>query len=176
MVLGSIDLNDPSATATVIVALIPFALGCVTTYFQLFVDPPKEFRERIKLKRKELLERVAMMHATLLNHSRRIDSDEALRGDGREEPDLVGDYDRELFRLFSIFHRVEFIRLIVRVSYWIIYAAVAIALAAAIVASMFDAPRKYILWIAIVLILIELIIVAVVYFANEQLEGYEETT
>jgi len=120
LVIAIINLSDPSALTAGIAAVIPVVFGSVTTWLKIFIDPQKDFRARIDLKKKDLLERVAMDHAVLLNHCRAIDEDTLLRGDGYNEPDLVGNYTRRVFKLFAILHRLETLKLVVKVAYWLL--------------------------------------------------------
>ena len=87
---------------------------------RLFVEPVKEFRSRASLIEKRLLESIAVKLATLLNHSRRIDDDSLLRGDGRIEADLVGDFTEIFFKLFRWTHKLELLRLRVRLCYHVL--------------------------------------------------------
>jgi hypothetical protein len=176
LVVGVIDLSNPSAVTAGVVAVVPVLLGAVTTWLKIFIDPQGEFRRRINLKRNDLLERVSLLHATLLNHSRRIDDDKLLRGDGHNEPDLVGDYAHRVFKLFAIFHRLEILKLVVKVAYWMLFTLIGLGILALLVNVLFDELRVVVLWYGVGAVVLELGLIAVVFAASQRLEQYEDVT
>ena len=176
MVIAVIDLSNPSAITAGVAAVIPVALGGVTVWLKIFIEPLKDFRARIDLKKKDLLERVAMQHATLLNHCRNIDEDALLRGDGYNEPDLVGDYTDRVFNLFAIFHRLEVLKLGVRLAYWLLYTLIVLGVLALLVNLVFDEGRAFVLWYAVGAVLLELVVIGAVFAASQRLEQYEDIT
>ena len=111
------DPTNPSQLATALAALLPVVLGGTATYLNIFLGPKDEIRSRVSLRKRDLLEKVATQLSMLLNHARKIGDDNLLRGDGRNEPDLVGNYTEELFRLFTISYRLETLKSLARLCY-----------------------------------------------------------
>jgi len=174
LVIAIINLSDPSALTAGIAAVIPVVFGSVTTWLKIFIDPQKDFRARIDLKKKDLLERVAMDHAVLLNHCRAIDEDTLLRGDGYNEPDLVGNYTRRVFKLFAILHRLETLKLVVKVAYWLLYTFIGFGLVAFLANLVLDEGRAVVFWYGVGAVLLELALVGAVFAASQRLDQYEE--
>jgi hypothetical protein len=121
---------DPALWSGLIASTVPVVVGAATVHFRIFIEPQADFRNRINLRRKALIEQVASRHAALLQHVRSITEDDLLRGDGREEPDLVGDLTSEVFRVFTVFQRLEVLRVVVRVAYLILFITIALGLLA----------------------------------------------
>lgn len=175
MVLASIDFKNPTEITAMIASLIPILLGGVTTYYKIFLEPKKEFLSRISLKRNALIEKFAMRHVSLLNHTRKIENDSLLRGDGHSEPDLVGEYTEELFRLFSIFYRMESLRTIVKFAYGILLITVVLGIIG-FVLSILDILRLVVLWYSISAVIVQVFTILGVYLASNNLEQYEDVT
>ena len=172
--LAAIDLSNPSNVMAAVAVVMPVLLGGVTTWLNIFIDPQREFRSRIDQKRAELIEGVAVQHAFLLNQCRNYDND--LRGDGRNEPDLVGEYTGRLFKLFVIFHRLELLKLVVRCAYWALFALIALGVLGFLCNLLFDETRQVVLWYGVVAVLIELSVIGVVFATSQKLEQYEDVT
>ena len=170
------NLANPSALASAIAALIPVVLGAVTTYLSIFIESEREFRQRIGLRRSSLTEKLATLHAALLNHARKIDDNSLLRGDGRIEPDLVGDYVAEMFRLFTIFHRLEVLKLFVRLGYLTLFCTIAGGIGAAVLSALAEPTRVYVLWYGIAAVTVQVVVILAVYLASCKLGQYEDVT
>lgn len=174
MVIAVIDLSNLSAMTAGVAAVIPIILGGVTTWLKIFIDPQKDFRSRIDLKKKDLLERVALQHLALLNHCLSIDDDTLLRGDGYNEPDLVGDYAGRVFKLFTIFHRLELLKLVVKVAYWLLFMLIGFGVVALLVNLVFDETRAIVFWYSVGAVLLELGVIGAVFAASQRLDQYED--
>lgn len=161
---------------SLVASVVPIVLGSLATYFKPFVESQKDFRKRIRLRRDALLEQLAGRHAALLQHVRRITPDDLLRGDGREEPDLVGDLTGETFRLFTIFHRLEALRLAVRVAYTGLLVTVTLGILGALVSWVWGEVRPWIFVGGIVLVVAQIALVGLLYWSSCKLETYEDVT
>jgi hypothetical protein len=142
----------------------------------MFVETQAEFRRRIGLRRNTLVEKVATKHAALLKHVRSITEDDILRGDGREEPDLVGDLTSEIFRVFTVFHRLETLGLIVRIAYGVLFVTIALGLLGALGAAAFTSARSYAFVAGVALVIVQFLTVAVIMIASNKLEVYEDVS
>lgn len=172
----SASLGTPSPAPVALAALLPVLLGGAATYFRVFIVSQKDFRSRIDLKRSFLLERVATLHSVLLNHARSIDRNDLLRGDGRNEPDLVGDYTAEVFRLFTVFHRLEVLKLIAKTAHYVLFCTIALGLAGLIAMLVSDKSHPYVFWGAVAVVVVQLLTILVVLLASGKLEQYEDVT
>lgn len=167
----------PSALWPALIAsLIPIVLGVSATYFRPFVDSRSEFRGRIKLRRQALLEKLAVMHAVLLRHAAHITEDELLRGDGRDQPDLVADYTSEVFRLFTVFHRLETIRLCFAIANTGLLVAVSAGVLGAFCAWLWSDSRTCVLVGGVAVVVVQMVLVCLIYWCSCKLESYEDTT
>ena len=153
--------------------LVPILIGAGTAYFNIFIDSQREFRERISLKRQILTEQLATKLATLLNHLRNITDDQVLRGDGREEADLVGDYSQELIRSFRIFHRMDLILFWVRFSYMALFVTTAIGLLGFLFSIFIPELRLAISYGVVVVVVLQILTVSFIFLAAQRLETYE---
>ncbi len=98
---------NPNTLAIPAVTLLPILIGTILRYVGIFIEKPKELRNRIDLLEKSKTEMLAVKLTAVLSHLRRIiDTDELLRGDGKETVDLVGDYTNLLNRIFKINHKL----------------------------------------------------------------------
>ncbi len=177
MVTGSVS-TPPDGVATIIAAIAPIVVGGVTTYFKIFLVPKQGFRNRMLLKRGELHEHLAMRLVALLQHLRSLcltgTSDAPLRGDGREQPDLVDEYLRESLRVFTICHKLGILEKVVKWSYLFLYATIVSGLAGVLFAWLAPASRTWVLWISIGLVAVQVITVFVVQAAAWKLDEYED--
>ena len=124
---------------------------------------------------KGLLERVAMQHHTLLKQYLSAGEHTVLRGDGYNELDLVGDYTRDVFKLVTLFHRLEVLKLVVKAAYWFLFMLIGLGVIAFLVNLFFDAARPVVLWYATVAVILEIVAIGVVRSESQRLEQYEET-
>ena len=157
-------------------AITPVIWGVVTVYLKIFIDPQKDFRARIDLKKKELLDRLAMQHLTVLKQCLNIEENTFARGDGYNEPDLIGDYKDRVFKLFTIFHRLEVLKLAVKAAYWLLFALISLGFLAFLVNLVFDEARAIVFWCGVVAVLMELGVAAGVHAASQRLGQYEDIT
>lgn len=161
---------------SLVALVVPFLLGSLAAYFKPFVESEKDSRKRIKLRREALLEQLAGKHAALLQHVRRMTGDDLLRGDGREEPDLVGDVTGETFRLFMIFHRLETLRLVIRVAYVGLLVTVCLAVFGALLSWLWGDARPWLVFFGIGLIVVQVSFVGLLYWSSCRMEMYEDVT
>jgi hypothetical protein len=170
--VGTPDPVWPSLIASV----APIAVGAVTVHFKLFIEPDGEFRKRVSLHRKEMTERLAGKLAALLQYVRAMTTDDVLRGDGREEPDLVGDVAKECYKLTTVLHRMEFIRSFVRLAYSIMCVSIVLGIVGVFFAWIWVESRPFVLWGAIGLIVFQAVLVLCVMRASSALEVYEDVS
>jgi hypothetical protein len=157
----------------VLLPLAPVLLGGTSAYFGIFIESQKEFRARTSLKRQNLTEQLATKLAILINHSRSIMPDQVLRGDRREEPDLVGEYTEELLRIQRVFYRLELLMLWVRIAYVLLFVTTALGVVGFTSALLLENWRVYIVYATIIVILVQIITIGFVFFLSHRLEGYE---
>jgi len=160
----------------VVVAVIPIALGGVTTYFKIFITPKDDFRNRTTLKRIGMREKVASRLTALLQHVRSLASDDVLRGDGREDADLVAEYIDETFRAFTIYSRLSILDSILKYAYTLLYVTIVGGLAGALLAWLVPPTRASVLWASIGIIAVQVITVLCVLLASLKLDEYEDVT
>ena len=172
-----IDLSNPSAIAAGVTAVISVLLGgAVTSRLAIFLVSQKEFRSRIEQKRAEVMERLAVQHASLLNYSRTYDENlrGTFRGDGRNEPDLVGEYMGNLFKGFVTFNRLDLLKLRVRWAYWLLFIIIALGVVAFLTVLVFEEARAVVFWYSAAAVLLELGDIGVLFVASQKLEQYED--
>lgn len=153
--------------------LLPVILGAASTHFKIFIDSQKDFRERVSLKKAALIEQLAMSLASLLRHSRSITADQLLRGDGREEPDLVGDYMQELFRVYGVVYRLELLLSWVRYGYLVLFITTCAGFVGFILAVILPELRTYTSAATIIFVTVQLLSIWAVFRWSHQLESYE---
>ena len=159
-----------------IASIAPVAVGSVSTHFKLFIESDGEFRKRISLHRKELTERFAGRLAAVLQHVRGMTDDDVLRGDGREEPDLVGDVAKDCYKLSTVLHRMEFIRAFVRLAYSILFITIGLGICGVFFAWLWVESRPFVLCAAISLVVFQAALVLCVMRASSALEVYEDVS
>jgi hypothetical protein len=159
---------------TAFFGFVPPLLGGVASAMRIFVEPIKEFRSRASLIEKQLLEAIAVRLSALLNHSRRIDDDSLLRGDGRVEPDLVGDYTDSLFRLFRMAHRLELLRLTIRWCFNGLLGMALLGVAGVLIGLLSPVSRPYVVYAVACIVVLQGVLIVVNYQSARQLEQYED--
>lgn len=175
--MANVPPADSGFLHALIASAVPVVLGAVTVHFKLFIEPQSDFRSRISLQRKILLEQIASKHATLLRSTRLI-VDETLRGVvcGRGEPDLVGEFTCELFRVFTVFHRLDTLKLVVRCAYWFLLVTIIAGILGFLAACVFAQARNYVFLGGLVLIIAQVMIVVAILVVSNKLETYEDVT
>ena len=103
-------LGDPSRLEIALAPLIPFLLGGLAERFKFLIGSDSDFKRDVSRVQEHQRDRLAATLATLLNHSRTVFNSKELRGDGHNEPDLVGDYTRKILKVYESFHRLEALR------------------------------------------------------------------
>ncbi|MGD8451461.1 MAG: hypothetical protein PVJ57_06550 [Phycisphaerae bacterium] len=159
-----------------VASIVPIIVGALATYFKPFIESQASFRSRVKLRRQALLEQLAVKHAALLQHVRQLPDGDLVRGDGREEPDLVGNLTDETFRLFAIFHRLETLRLVVRSAYTALLGTIILGAGGALASWLWIDARPWALPAGIILLSAQTGLVVLLYWASCRLETYEEIT
>lgn len=171
--MGAGSPPDPMWPALV-ASMVPIVVGSVATYLRPFVESQADFRSRIRLRRAALLEHLAGRHTALLQHVRRITEADLLRGDGMQEPDLVGELTGETFRLFTVFHRLEMLKTLVRTAYTGLLVTVSLGIVGALIAWLWSDARAWVLSIAIVLACVQIAFIGFLYWSSCRLETYED--
>lgn len=174
MVLAENTATDAGAWGAVLAAIVPVLLGGVATYFKLFIPSKEDFRHRTKLKRSVLCEKMATRLAGLLQHVRSLTPDDYLRGDGREQADLVGEYTEENFRVFRVYRRLDVLDGIIRYAHLSLYVTIVVGLAGALLAWLSSACREVVVITALIAIGIQILTVLLVQMACWKLDDYED--
>ena len=168
---------DSETLLSIVTAVVSVVLGGVATHFKLFLPSKDNFRNRTRLKKTALTEKMAGHLTVLLQRVRSLSElDDPLRGDGREDPDLVGDYSTESFRTFAIYHRLEVLDRTIRRSYFLLYLSIALGIIDALLAWLVPTTRGWVIGTALGLIGIQMITVFVAQLACWKLEEYEDIT
>ncbi len=111
----------------------------------------------------------------LFQHVRSLGPDDCLRGDGRENADLVGDYTEDNFRVFTVYHRLSILESIVKYAYLILYCTVVLGLVGFFLAWLLPHARGWVLAVSIGLVGIQIVTVLVVLLVSWKLGDYEDT-
>ncbi len=174
MVLADATTTVPDGLTAIITSLIPIVLGGVATHFKLFLPAKEEFRRRTQLKKADLKEKVAIRLSTLVQHIRELAPDDCLRGDGREQPDLVADYTEEHFRAFTIVSRLSVLDAVLKYAYLILYGCIVVGLVGLFLAWLCPVARPEVLWVAIIIVGIQIVVILVALLASHKLDEYED--
>ena len=174
MVLAEAAITGNDAWGAILTAVIPILLGGIATYLKLFIPSKEDFRHRTKLKRNVLCERMATRLAMLCQHVKSLGPDDCLRGDGREEADLVGEYTEENFRVFTVYRRLDILDGIIKYAHLTLYLTIVMGLGGAIMAWMSPESRPWVIVAALVLIGIQVLTVLLVQKACWKLDDYED--
>ena len=165
---------DPSAWPSLLASVAPIAIGATAVHLRLFVEPESEFRKRISLRRKDLIEQVAARHASLLQHVRGLTDDDDLRGDGRESPDLVGDLAKETHRLFRDLYAMQLVRHLVRTAYFLLYLTIGLGMLGVLLTWVWSSGRTAIVPSAVLVAALQMLLVYAVMRASRTLEEHED--
>ncbi len=159
-----------------VASIITVAVGGISVLFNLFIEKESDFRKRIELHRSKITEQVAIKITTVLQHVRTVvDSpDTALRGDGHEEPDHVGELSLTLRKFATITYRLEIIRNVVKAAYFTLYMSICFGLLGILLSWTWEEGRVYLLWLSITLTTFQVILVYGVFRASNALEVYED--
>ena len=157
-----------------IASIAPVVVGAVSTHLKLFIESESDFRKRISFQRKERIEGFAGRVASVLQHVRRMTEDDVLRGDGREEPDLVGDVAKECYKLCTVLHRMEMIRAVVRIAYSVLCVSIGVGILGVVLSWLWVDSRPYVFGAAIATTLFQVALVLGVMRASSVLEVYED--
>jgi len=174
--LADVLPTDPSIWPALAGSLAPIIVGGAATHFKLFLDSKGDFRGRVRLHKKGLIEKLATKHATMLQHVRSLAEDDELRGDGRETPDLVGDLAADTFHLFAVFFRCEILSLVLKVAYHVMFATIVLGIAGLIIAWLVAESRPYILVGAIVVLIVQVSSIFGAFRASWKLDEIEDVT
>ncbi|MBE3037699.1 MAG: hypothetical protein IMZ62_02640 [Chloroflexi bacterium] len=176
MVLAETATANADGWGAILAAVVPILLGGVTTHFHLFIPAKGDFRRRTRLKRNVLCEKVATRLVALCQHLRCLPADDSLRGDGREEPDLVGEYCGESFRVFAVYRRLDILDSIIKYASVALYSSVVLGIAGALLAWLLPSARWWVLIVSVMLIGAQVLTVFVVQMACWKLDDYEDVT
>lgn len=150
-------------------------MGGVFAYFRMFVGSHDDLRKRISLFRQTHIEKSAVQLTALLMHAGGVE-DGVLRGDGKKEPDLIGDYEGDVFRRVTIFHRLERTRFIVKLGFHFLFFTIFLGILAALSATIFEETRSVVTIAGASLAVLQLLAVCVVYHCVNGIDSLEETT
>ena len=167
--------TDPLWPALV-ASIAAVAVGGVSVHFKLFIESDSDFRKRIELHRAKITEQVAGKLSAVLQHVRIVvnSPDTNLRGDGYEDPDLIGEMAQVIRKFSTTVYRLEIIRTLVRAAYFILYISICFGFLSILFCWTWEAARAYLLWFAIALIVLQAIVVYGVIRASNALEVYED--
>jgi hypothetical protein len=81
-----------------------------------------------------------------------------------------------VFSLFTIFHRLETLKLIVKVAYWALFTLIGLGVLAFLANLVFGEARAVVFWYGVVAALLQLGIIGTVFAASQRLQDYEDIT
>lgn len=168
-------LGDELPSWSAFIGLLPLIFGAVMSAVHTFLEPRKDLRNRAKLLEKVHLEKIAVHLLSLLNHSRQIDNDVLLRGDGHNEPDLIYNYIDSTFKLIRMSHRLAIMRLAIRLCYDALLLTVLVGVVLTGVGLIWPASRFYVFLIAGLTVTVQIIAVICISWLASRMDQYEDT-
>ena len=165
---------DPNSFTVPSVTLLPILVGSILRFTGFFIEKPKEFRDRVNLLEQSLTEKLARKLTSVLSHLRGIiDTDDVIRGDGRETADLVGDYAIELNRIFRITIRLGVLNTLFRIGHWTLLITITVGILLLLTSFITTAYNSLLLIVAIVATVLQIFAVIILFSQNNKLEDYE---
>lgn len=159
---------------------VPVFIGGATERLHIFLDPLQSVRDRVKLKRKDLIERLATRHADLLET---VQSDiqvsgELLRGlvaapQGADK-DKIGAFTFETFRIFAVCHRLELLSWAIRSGHLTLLCTTILGLVGVTLSFLVPASRFVVLVTGLSIGAVQVLVVLTVYSCARKLDEYEE--
>jgi hypothetical protein len=166
--------------AAVSASAAPLLIGGAVERLQLFLEPLQPFRDRVRLRRTALVEQLASKHALLLESVKEATSDEPMRGYVRapqgSEPDRIGEFTSETFRLFAIFHRLEVLGFFVRAGHGLLLLTTVLGLIGVVLAFFVPPARATLVVCGLTIVAVQVLSIASVYFSARKLDDYEDVT
>ena len=148
------------ASTSFFAALVPIALGG-TSYFTNWLVSEKDLRERSDLRKQVLLERAnRRLHTLFLQID--VISLEDLRGAPPADSDFIADFTDELAQSFIDIHRLAAIYVCIRRSLTTFLVTAVLALAAILIALVFDQTRPVVAFASYGMILMQIILILLV--------------
>lgn len=161
---------------------VPVVIGGATERLHLFLEPLQSVRDRVKLQRKALIERLASKHADLLRDvqadmevSRDVLRDFVVAPRGSDE-DKIGAFTFETFRLFAICYRLEALGWIVRTGHLILLCSTILGLIGLILSFLVPDARSIVLATGLSIGGAQALIVLAIFLCARKLDDYEEIT
>lgn len=161
---------------------VPLIVGGATERFHLFLEPLQSIRDRVKLQRKALIERLADKHSDLL---RDVQSDLQVSGDfvrglvvapQGTDRDKIGAFTSETFRLFAVFYRLETLGWVVRTGHLTLLFTTILGLVGLILSFLLPASRSVVLVTGFSIGGLQALVVVSVFLCARKLDDYEEIT
>lgn len=164
-----------SLITSVLASITPVLIGLGSTLFKPYIEPIDKFRDRVNLKRSSLIEKHASKNAALIKHAlATYDTDDPLRGDGIQAPDLVFEVTNETFRLFKVFYRIELLKKIYKVCHFIMLLATVLGVVGLLLVFLLEPFRHVILIVASILIILQIVAVIIMFFNSTKFDTYED--
>jgi len=162
----------------VISSAVPIVLGGLTERFNFFLEPLQDFLDRVKRKKGSLIESLATKHADLLAGIRQLGPDDLLRGyvtgPRNSDPDMIGAFTEETFRLVQIFQRLGMLTFVVRTGHTVLLFTTVAGLVGVVCSFLVPTYRPLIFDAGLIVAGIQIACVFVVYFAARKLDVYDE--
>ncbi len=162
----------------IVSALLPVLVGGgLTQRLSPFLEAREKFRKRVDVLQASLRERLAGMHTDLLNRVVAVAlTDDVLRGDDLNQPDLVGRHTRETFRLFKIFHRLEVALRVIGVVDAFLFGSAIVGVVLLLLSVLVPQGASVIVIVALSVLLLQITAAILAYAASRRIDGYEDTT
>ncbi len=170
------DGVDAGRAYEVLVALLPILLGGASSYFQVFIESPKEFRARVSLTRQRLQEGVNERLQVLLRGVVDLSTgtDIVLRGDGMHAPDLVGDLTEEQHRSFSLLHRISTTERLLKAGHFVLLLTTMGGVVVLLLALLVTSLRSLLVYAATVLVLAQVLTIVLANLYSRRLDDFED--
>lgn len=160
----------------VVLTLLPVVLGGASSYFNLFVESPKDFRARVSLTRQKLHEGVNERLSALLRGVVDVSSgtSDVLRGDGVQAPDLVGDFTRAQLRSFLLLNRLLSTERLLQSGHKILLFTTMAGIVVFVIAMLAVSWRWLLVYLTVALVTVQIATVASVYGYSRRLDDLED--
>ena len=167
-----LQLSSASAYA----GFVPFVTGGLLALFRPWMISEDDVRQRIGLHRKASNEKVCIALHRVLSQVLNLPGPAALRGAPPNEPDIIGEYVAETFRIFAVIHECEVIHQRIRALYAWLLISCATGLGGVFVALLWDNARPYVTLVCVAIIVVQFICVLTIRSFERRLGECERTT
>lgn len=149
-------------------------IGGLLAHFKPWLTTEDEIRNRIDHRQTGALGSSFKVASSSACSS--IDYAAQLRGAPPNEPDIVGDYVAETFRIFAVVRELDLIQTGIKSHYTYLYITAAIGLVGLLIALPSEGARPYVAVVCYAAIIVQIYCVGAIRGRAKRLEVYERTT